>query len=74
MGLDRLQAKVGTLSGGQQKRIALAKVLIENPDLIILDEPTNHLDIEMISWLEGYLSGLFQDHKRYKPSYPDPET
>ena len=56
LGLDRLQAKVGTLSGGQQKRIALAKVLIEDPDLIILDEPTNHLDVEMISWLEGYLS------------------
>ena len=56
LGLDRLEAKVGTLSGGQQKRIALAKLLIENPDLIILDEPTNHLDIEMISWLEGFLS------------------
>jgi ATP-binding cassette subfamily F protein uup len=56
LGLDRLDAKVGTLSGGQQKRIALAKLLIENPDLIILDEPTNHLDIEMISWLEGYLN------------------
>lgn len=56
LGLDRLDAKVSTLSGGQQKRIALAKVLIENPDLIILDEPTNHLDIEMISWLEEYLT------------------
>lgn len=56
LGLDRLQAKVGTLSGGQQKRIALAKLLIENPDLIILDEPTNHLDIDMISWLEDFLS------------------
>ncbi|MFT6322812.1 MAG: ATP-binding cassette subfamily F protein uup, partial [Halieaceae bacterium] len=56
LGLDRLDAKVGTLSGGQQKRIALAKLLIENPDLIILDEPTNHLDIEMISWLEEYLT------------------
>ncbi|MGB0390304.1 MAG: ABC-F family ATP-binding cassette domain-containing protein [Salibacteraceae bacterium] len=56
LGLDRLDAKVSTLSGGQQKRIALAKLLIENPDLIILDEPTNHLDIEMISWLEDYLT------------------
>tara|TARA_R110002050_G_scaffold221441_1_gene357259 strand:+ start:33251 stop:35107 length:1857 start_codon:yes stop_codon:yes gene_type:complete len=56
LGLDRLDAKVATLSGGQQKRIALAKLLIENPDLIILDEPTNHLDIEMISWLESYLT------------------
>ncbi len=70
LGLDRLDAKVGTLSGGQQKRIALAKELIENPDLIILDEPTNHLDIEMISWLEGYLSSsnttLFMvTHDRY---------
>ena len=70
LGLDRLDAKVGTLSGGQQKRIALAKVLIESPDLIILDEPTNHLDIEMISWLEGYLSSsnttLFMvTHDRY---------
>ena len=70
LGLERLHAKVGSLSGGQQKRIALAKVLIENPDLIILDEPTNHLDIEMISWLEGYLSSsnttLFMvTHDRY---------
>ena len=70
LGLDRLDAKVGTLSGGQQKRIALAKELIENPDLIILDEPTNHLDIEMISWLESYLSSsnttLFMvTHDRY---------
>jgi ATP-binding cassette subfamily F protein uup len=56
LGLDRLDAKVSTLSGGQQKRIALAKLLIENPDLIVLDEPTNHLDIEMISWLESYLT------------------
>lgn len=48
--------KVGTLSGGQVKRVAMAKMLIEQPDLMILDEPTNHLDIEMIEWLEGFLS------------------
>ncbi len=49
------ERKIGTLSGGQKKRLALAKVLIEEPDLFILDEPTNHLDFEMIEWLEHYL-------------------
>lgn len=44
------------LSGGQQKRVALANVLITEPDFFILDEPTNHLDLEMIEWLEGYLA------------------
>lgn len=61
---------VGLLSGGQLKRVALARVLLSNPDLLILDEPTNHLDLEMIEWLEGYLrrnvrSLLMVTHDRY---------
>ena len=61
---------VGELSGGQVKRVALAKVIINEPELLILDEPTNHLDIDMIEWLEGYLqrsrmSILMVTHDRY---------
>ena len=68
--LTDLQQRIGNLSGGQVKRLALAMVLLDDPDLLILDEPTNHLDVEMVEWLEKYLSQssvtlLMVTHDRY---------
>jgi ATP-binding cassette subfamily F protein uup len=70
LNIHDLSLNVGILSGGQKKRIALAQVLIDEPDFLILDEPTNHLDINMIEWLENYLSDqnmtiLMVTHDRY---------
>lgn len=70
LGVIDLEQLVGTLSGGQRKRVGLAQVLIQEPDLLVLDEPTNHLDFETITWLEGYLSSyrgalLLVTHDRY---------
>ncbi|WP_340114803.1 ABC-F family ATP-binding cassette domain-containing protein [Maribellus mangrovi] len=70
LNINFLDQPVSQLSGGQQKRLALAKVLIDHPDLLILDEPTNHLDLEMIEWLEDYLDNtkstlLMVTHDRY---------
>ncbi|MCL4166368.1 UNVERIFIED_CONTAM: hypothetical protein GTU68_057541, partial [Idotea baltica] len=68
--ISDVNQKIGSLSGGQKKRLALAEVLIKEPDFLILDEPTNHLDITMIEWLEEYLvqpnlTLLLITHDRY---------
>ena len=70
LNIHDLTRKISELSGGQQKRVSLAQVLIEDPDFVILDEPTNHLDIEMIEWLEKFLASdtrtiLMVTHDRY---------
>lgn len=70
LSIHHYEQKAGSLSGGQKKRLALARILINTPDLIIMDEPTNHLDIDMIEWLEGYLKSsdttlLLVTHDRY---------
>ena len=70
LGLHNLDQKMGELSGGQRKRVALSRALIVNPDFLILDEPTNHLDLEVIEWLESYLATanltlLMVTHDRY---------
>lgn len=70
LGLHHIHHTIATLSGGQRRRIALAQLLIESPDVLLMDEPTNHLDVEMVEWLEGYLSAqqktvLLITHDRY---------
>lgn len=70
LGISELDKKINTLSGGQKKRVSLAQVLIDEPDLLLLDEPTNHLDYEAIEWLENYLKQyrgalLMVTHDRY---------
>lgn len=70
LGIHQLDQKIGNLSGGQRKRVGIARALLQQPDLVILDEPTNHLDLDAIEWLEDYLSTsnmaiIMVTHDRY---------
>ncbi len=70
LGIHQLDQKVGSMSGGQRKRVGIARALLQQPDLVILDEPTNHLDLDAIEWLEEYLSAsnmaiIMVTHDRY---------
>jgi len=70
LGIEDFDAKVGSLSGGYRKRVAIAAALLADPDALLMDEPTNHLDATSVEWLQSYLSG-FRGALRAKPKIPD---